>query len=327
MRLGKTLTVALALTAGLTAMSGAAFAQAWPARPVIWIVPFPAGGPADLLARTLAQELSTKLGQQFVIENRGGAGGNLGGAAAAKADPDGYTMMFSTPGPAAINKLMYANAGYDPEKDLTPIILVAKSPLIIVASNNAPVKDFKGMVDYAKANPGKLNVGHPGNGTLGHITSELVQLNSSIKMTNVPYRGTAPLTTDILGGQVELGMDFITTYIPLAKDGKLRALAVTSSQRVTTDLPDVPTVQELGFKGFEATAWYAILTPTKTPADIINKVNTTVNAWLQSPAGKETLVKFVMQSAGGSPADAKAYISEELAKWGPVIKGANIALN
>ena len=327
MRLGRTIVATLALTTGLVATSGAALAQAWPTRPVTWIVPFPAGGPADLLARTVAQELSTKLGQQFVIENRGGAGGNLGGAAAAKADPDGYTMMFSTPGPAAINKLMYANAGYDPEKDLTPIVLVAKSPLIIVANNDAPTKDFKGMVDYAKANPGKLNVGHPGNGTLGHITSELVQLNSNIKMTNVPYRGTAPLTTDLLGGQVHIGMDFITTYIPLAKDGKLRALAVTSSQRVTTDLPDVPTVQELGFKDFEATAWYVILTPTKTPAEIINKVNVTVNAWLQSPTGKETLVKFVMQGAGGSPADAKTFISGELAKWGPVIKASNIALN
>jgi tripartite-type tricarboxylate transporter receptor subunit TctC len=317
----------LALAASLAAMSGAAFAQAWPTRPVTWIVPFPAGGPADLLARTVAAELSSKLGQQFVIENRGGAGGNLGGAAAAKADPDGYTMMFSTPGPAAINKLMYANAGYDPEKDLTPIILVAKSPLIIVASNDAPVKDFKGMVEYAKANPDKLNVGHPGNGTLGHITSKLVQLNNNIKMTDVPYRGTAPLTTDLLGGQVHLGMDFITTYIPLAKDGKLRALAVTSSQRVMTDLPDVPTIQELGFKDFEATAWYAILTPAKTPDDIVSKVNTAVNAWLKSPAGKDAMIKFVMQSAGGSPADAKAYIASELAKWGPVIKASNIALN
>jgi len=319
--------VTVALVAGLAALSSAASAQAWPTRPVTWIVPFPAGGPADALARVLAADLSAKLGQQFVIENRAGAGGNLGGAAAAKAEPDGYTMIFSTPGPAAINKLMYANPGYDPEKDLTPIVLVAKSPLIIVANNDAPTKDFKGMVDYAKANPGKLNVGHPGNGTLGHITSELVQINSNIKMTNVPYRGTAPLTTDLLGGQVQLGMDFITTYIPLAKEGKLRALAVTSSQRVTTDLPDVPTVQELGFKDFEATAWYAVLTPTKTPADIIARVNVAVNAWLQSPAGKETLAKFVMQSAGGSPADASAYISSELAKWGPVIKTANIALN
>jgi len=319
--------VIVALVAGLAALSSAASAQAWPTRPVTWIVPFPAGGPADALARVLAADLSAKLGQQFVIENRAGAGGNLGGAAAAKAEPDGYTMIFSTPGPAAINKLMYANPGYDPEKDLTPIVLVAKSPLIIVANNDAPTKDFKGMVDYAKANPGKLNVGHPGNGTLGHITSELVQINSNIKMTNVPYRGTAPLTTDLLGGQVQLGMDFITTYIPLAKEGKLRALAVTSSQRVTTDLPDVPTVQELGFKDFEATAWYAVLTPTKTPADIIARVNAAVNAWLQSPAGKETLAKFVMQSAGGSPADASAYISSELAKWGPVIKTANIALN
>ncbi len=328
MRISKTGVTTLALAAGLiAALPSLAAAQAWPTRTVTMIVPFPAGGPADVLARTVAAELSAKLGQSFVIENKAGAGGNLGGAAAAKAEPDGYTMMFSTPGPAAVNKLMYANAGYDPEKDLTPVILVAKSPLIIVANNDAPAKDFKEMVAYAKANPDKLNVGHPGNGTLGHITSELIQLNNSIKMTDVPYRGTAPLTTDVLGGQVHLAMDFITTYIPLVKDKQIRALAVTSSERVKSDLPDVPTVAELGFTGFEATAWYAILAPAKTPADIIQKVNATVNAWLQSPVGKETLVKFVMQSAGGTPADAKTYISSELAKWGPVIKAANIALN
>lgn len=326
MRLSRTIGVTFALAAGLSMMSGAALTQEWPTRPVTWIVPFPAGGPADVLARTVAAELSSKLGQQFVVENRAGAGGNLGGAAAAKAEPDGYTMMFSTPGPAAVNKLMYSNAGYDPVADLTPIVLVAKSPLIIVANNDAPAKDFKGMVEYAKANPDKLNVGHPGNGTLGHITSELVQLNNSIKMTDVPYRGTAPLTIDLLSGQVHFAMDFITTYIPLVKDNKLRAIAVTSSQRVTTDLPNVPTVQELGFKGFEATAWYVVLTPAKTPPAIINKVNAAVNTWLKSEAGKATLVKFVMQAAGGSPADAKGYIAEELAKWGPVIKASNIAL-
>ena len=332
MFMNRSLGFGLAVAAGLfvalpSAANAQTPAQAWPTRPVTWIVPFPAGGPADILARTVAAELSSKLGQQFVTENRAGAGGNLGGSAAAKAEPDGYTMMFSTPGPAAVNKLMYANAGYDPEKDLTPVILVAKSPLIIVAAKDAPVKDFKELVSYAKANPGKLNAGHPGNGTLGHITSKLVQINNDIQLTDVPYRGTAPLTTDLLGGQVQLAMDFITTYIPLVQENKIRALAVTSSQRVTKELPDVPTVAELGIPGFEATAWYAVLTPTKTPADIVQKVNTVVNDWLKSPAGKEALAKFVMQGAGGTPADAKAYISSELAKWGPVIKKSNIALN
>jgi tripartite-type tricarboxylate transporter receptor subunit TctC len=328
MPVNRTVGFGLAVAAGLfAALPSAAIAQAWPTRPVTWIVPFPAGGPADLLARTVATELSAKLGQQFVIENRAGAGGNLGGAAAAKAEPDGYTMLFSTPGPAAVNKLMYANAGYDPEKDLTPIVLVAKSPLIVVASKDAPMKDFKEMIAYARANPGKLNAGHPGNGTLGHITSKLVQLNNNVQITDLPYRGTAPLTTDLLGGQIHTATDFITTYIPLVQDDKIRALAVTSSQRVSKELPNVPTVAELGLAGFEATAWYAILTPAKTPADIVAKVNAAVNAWLLSPAGKAALEKFVMQGAGGTPADAKAYIASELAKWGPVIKASNIALN
>ena len=318
---------ALALATAFAACSpGAASAQAWPSRPVTMVVPFPAGGPADVLARAMAQELSEKLGQQFVVENRAGAGGNLGGAAVAKAAADGYTILFATPGPAVINKLMYKNAPYDATRDLAPTVLVAKSPLIIVANPNAPVPNFKSMVAYAKANPQKLNVGHPGNGTLGHITSELVQLSMDIQMTNVPYRGTAPLSTDLLAGQVQVGVDFITTYIPLVKDGKLRALAVTSSKRAA-ELPEVPTVQQLGFAGFEASAWYTIMTPAGTPAEIGQKINAVTNGYLQSVRGKQQLATFAMQAAGGTPADAKTFIASELEKWGPVIKAANLSLN
>ena len=327
MRMSPTIGASLAIAAGLmTALPSVAGAQAWPTRPVTWIVPFPAGGPADVLRAPSQLNCSGKLGQQFVIENRAGAGGNLGGAAAAKAEPDGYTMMFSTPGPAAINKLMYANAGYDPERDLTPIILVAKSPLIIVANNDAPAKDFKEMVAYAKANPGKLNSGHPGNGTLGHITSELVQINSGIKLTNVPYRGTAPLTTDILGGQVHLGMDFITTYIPLARRTNC-ARSPSRAQRVMSDLPNVPTIAELGFAGFEATAWYVDPHPHENAQRHRAEGQCSGEQLAAKPCRQGGLTKFVMQGAGGTPADAKAYISSELAKWGPVIKASNIALN
>ena len=172
-----------------------------------------------------------KLGQQFIVDNRAGAGGNIGGAAVAKAAPDGYTFMFGTPGPIATNKLMYKNLPYDPEKDLTPVVLVAKSPLIVVAHPSFPAKDLKELIAYAKANPDKVNAGNPGNGTLGHITSELLQQHTGTKMMHVPYRGTAPLMTDLLGGQINVGFDFMPTYIPLVSDGKLRALAVTSSAR------------------------------------------------------------------------------------------------
>jgi tripartite-type tricarboxylate transporter receptor subunit TctC len=315
----------LLLATAALALPAAARAQAWPARTVTFIVPFPAGGNIDVLARAVAAELSEKLGQQFIVDNRAGAGGNIGGAAAAKATPDGYTMLFGTPGPIATNKLMYKSLPYDPEKDLTPVILVGRSPLIVVAHPTTPAKDLKELIAYAKANPDKLNAGNPGNGTLGHITSELLQQHTGIKMTHVPYRGTPPLTTDVLGGQVHVAFDFMPTYVPLVNDGRLRALAVTSSERAP-ELPNVMTVQEAGFAGFEATAWYAIVAPTGTPADIVQKVNTFTNAYLKSEKGKAQLVQFNMQPAGGTPDDLKAYIASEQKKWGPVVKAANISM-
>ena len=324
MRLSRMRTLLLALI-GVLALPALAAAQNWPSRSVTMIVPFPAGGNADVLARALAGELSEKLGQQFIVENRGGAGGNIGGAAVAKAAPDGYTLLFGTPGPIATNKLMYKSLPYDPEKDLTPVVLVAKSPLIIVAHPSFPAKDLKELIAYAKANPGKVNAGNPGNGTLGHITSELLQQHTGSKMQHVPYRGSTPLTTDLLGGQINVGFDFMSTYIPLVKDGKLRALAVTSSER-SAALPDVMTVQEAGFAGFEATAWYAIVAPAGTPADAIQKINQVTNGYLKSAKGKAQLDVFAMQAAGGTPDDLKAYIASEMAKWGPIVKAANISM-
>jgi tripartite-type tricarboxylate transporter receptor subunit TctC len=315
------------LLAVITALMlpAAAPAQNWPTRPVTVVVPFPAGGNVDVLARAVAAELSEKLGQQFIVDNRAGAGGNIGGAAVAKAAPDGYTILFGTPGPLATNKLMYKNLPYDPEKDLMPVVLVAKSPLIIVAHPSTPARDLKELIAYAKANPNKINAGNPGNGTLGHITAELLQQHTGIKMTHVPYRGTAPLTTDLLGGQVHVGTDFMPTYVPLVNDGRLRALAVTSSERAP-ELPNVMTVREAGFPGFEATAWYAIVAPAGTAADIVRKINAVANDYLKSEKGKAQLVQFSMLAAGGTPDDLKAYIASELKKWGPIIKAANISM-
>ncbi len=307
----------------VSAQRGAA--QPWPSRPVLMIVPFPAGGPTDTLARVLAGEFSSRLGQQFVVENHGGAGGNIGAAMVARAAPDGYTILFGTPGPIATNKLMYKSLSFDPAKDFVPIALIAKSPLIIVANPSTPAKDIEDLAAYAKANPGKLNVGYPGNGTLGHVTAVLLQKELGISMTGVPYRGTAPLTTDLLGGQVDLGMDFISTYVPLVKAGKLRAIAVTAAQRVA-DLPDVMTVQEAGIKDFEATAWYALVAPTGVPRDIVRKINGATNDFLASDKGKETLKTFDMLPAGGTPTDLETYIGSELTKWAPVVKAANISM-
>ena len=321
--------VALAIAAaGLWAGPSVAWAQAaqtWPSRPVTMILPFAAGGGTDLLARALAQDFGERFGQQFVVDNRTGAGGNVGAGAVAKAAPDGYTILFGTPGPLANNKLMYKNLPFDPEQAFTPIVLIAKSPLIIAAKMSLPVKDIKELTAYAKANPGTLNVGVPGNGTLGHITSLLLQKELGIRMTDVPYRGTALVINDLLGGQVDLAMDFMPSYVPLVREGKVRALAVTTSKR-SSDLPDVKTVQDAGFPGFEATAWYALAAPAGTPTEIIDKLNAATNAFLKSPKGQETLANLSMQAVGGSPADLKAFIASELRKWGPVVKEANIAM-
>jgi tripartite-type tricarboxylate transporter receptor subunit TctC len=318
--------VALAIAAaGLWAAPSVAWAQAWPSRPVTVILPFAAGGGTDLLARALAQDLGERLGQQFVVDNRAGAGGNLGAGAVAKAAPDGYTILFGTPGPLANNKLMYKDLPFDPEQAFTPIVLIAKSPLIIAAKASLPVKDLKELTAYAKANSGKLNVGIPGNGTLGHITSILVQKELGISMTNVPYRGTSLVVNDLLGGQVDLAMDFMPSYVPLVREGKIRALAVTTTQR-SADLPDVETVQDAGVRGFEATAWYALAAPAGTPNEVIDKLNAATNAFLKSPKGQEVLAKLGMQAVGGPPAELKAFIASELQKWGPVVKEANISM-
>lgn len=326
MSTGITRRIALAMaTSGLLALPSAAWAQAWPSRPVTVIMPFAAGGGTDLLARALAQDLSERLGQQFVVENRTGAGGNVGAGVVAKAAPDGYTLLFGTPGPLANNKLMYKNLPFDPEQAFAPVVLIAKSPLIVVAKSSLPVKDIKELAAYAKANPGKLNIGVPGNGTLGHITALLLQKELGISMTSVPYRGTALVLNDLLAEQVDLAADFMPSYVPMVREGKIRALAVTTTER-SSDLPEVKTVQDSGFKGFEATAWYALAAPTGTPKEIIDKLNAATNAFLKSPKGQEALAKLSMQAAGGTPADLKAFIASELKKWGPVVKDANISM-
>jgi tripartite-type tricarboxylate transporter receptor subunit TctC len=302
-----------------------AAAQKWPDHPVTMIVPFPAGSAVDTLARAVANNLSENLGKQFIVDNRAGAGGGIGAGAVAKAPADGYTLLFGTPAPIALNKLMYKGLAYDPERDFMPVVLVAKSPLIVVAKADFPAKTFAELIAYAKANPGKVNVGHPGNGTLGHITSELIQQFTGVKMTNVPYRGTAPLTTDLLGGVIDVAMDFMPTYVQLVEAGKVHALAVTTGQRAA-QLPDVPTVQDAGFKGFEASAWYAMVAPTGTPKEIVTTLNELVNAFLKSDKGKALLAQNALQLVGGRPDDLKSFIASELAKWKPVIEAAKITM-
>ena len=204
-------------------------------------------------------------------------------------------------------------------------MLIAKSPLIIAAKASLPVKDIKELTAYAKANPGKLTVGFPGNGTLGHITSLLLQRELGISMTNVPYRGTSEVVKDLLGDQIDLAMDFMPSYLPLVRDGKIRALAVTTAER-SRDLPDVQTVKEAGFRTFEASAWYALAAPAGVPGEIVDKLNTATNAFLRSAKGRDVFATMSLQAVGGSPADLRAFITSELQKWGPVVKEANISM-
>lgn len=314
----------LGLALMLSPLHGA-LANAWPDRPVTMIVPFPAGSAVDFLARATASHLSDTYGKPFIVENRTGAGGNIGGGAVAKAPADGYMLLFGTPSPIAINQLMYKGLSYDSARDFTPIILVAKSPLMISTRLDFPAQTFEELIAYAKKNPGKVNVGNPGNGTLGHITAELIQQFTDVKMTMVPYRGTVPLMTDLLGGQVDVAMDFMPTYVPQVLERKIKGLAVTTRQR-SKQLPDVPTVQEAGFKGFEASAWYAMVAPTGTPPDIIAKLNKGVNDFLKSDKGRLLLEQNTLDPIGGSPEDLKAFIASELAKWKPVIEKAKIVM-
>jgi tripartite-type tricarboxylate transporter receptor subunit TctC len=306
-----------------TLIASAAQAQTWPSRPVTIIVPFAAGVTGDIVARGLVEHLSAALGQPFVVDNRSGAGGNIGGAAVAKATPDGYTLLLATTGPASSNKLTYKNMPYDPQHDLAPIVLLGKAPVIIVAKNSLPASTLKEFVDYAKQNPGKATAGYPGNGTQGHITGELLQQRAGIRFVQAQYRGSPAIISDILGEHIDIGMDSMAPYVALIQEKKLRGLAIAGAARWPL-LPDVPTVAESGFPGFEAAVWYALLAPTGTPADIIAKLNEAGNAYLKTKVAADLFQKLGVQTAGGTPDNLKAFIAAELEKWGPIIKAAKI---
>jgi tripartite-type tricarboxylate transporter receptor subunit TctC len=315
--------IALALAVA-PAGAQAPSAQAWPSRHVTVVVPFPAGGPTDVLARALAADLGEKLGQQFVVENRSGAGGNVGSASVAKAAPDGYTILFGTTS-VVNNRFMYRNLPFDSDRDFAPIALISKVPLVIVVHPAMPARTLAELIAQAKANPGKLTVGTPGHGTVVHITSELLQQRGEFKLTNVPYRGSTPMFADLLGRQIDVMIDLIPTSIPLLKDGRIRGLAITSAVR-SAAVPELPTIAESGFAGLEATSWNALLAPAGTPHEVIGRLNALVNAYLNSDKGRRDLAKFDMQAGGGTPEDLKAFMAAEVAKWGPIIKAAKITI-
>ena len=298
-----------------------AWAQSWPNKVVRIIVPYPAGGSTDVLARLLATRLGQATGQAFVVENRAGANGNLGAAAVAAAPADGYTLLFTTTGPLVFNKYMYKTTPFDPLKDFTPIVKVAEIPLLIAASARLPIHDLGELVSYAKANPGKLTYSTAGNGSMGHLTGHLLQRQTGIKLVHVPYSGSAPALNDMLAGVVDLSIDLAPTYIQHVTSGKVRALAATSSKRAEL-LPQTQTVAEQGGKAFEATGWSAFVGPAGLPAEVVQKVNSMVNQYLASDDGKQALRGLGMQPAGGSPKELADYIASQTVIWKPVVEAA-----
>jgi tripartite-type tricarboxylate transporter receptor subunit TctC len=287
------------------------------------VVPFGAGGSIDIPARRLAAELSQKLGQQVVVENRPGANGNIGGAYVAKAEPDGYTLMFAPPGVLMTNRFMYKNMPFDADRAFVPIILVGKSPLVLAANRKVPARNLQELIAYARANPGTLNIGIPGVGAQAHLTMELLQKQAGTKMNYVPYRGAAGSGADLIAGQIDLSINFTPGLMGSLQNGSLRGIAVTTTQR-SKQLPDIPTVSESGFPGFESVASYSVVAPAGTPRDIIMKLNALSNAYLESDQGRQQLDTLDMQPAGGTPEDLRAFIDREVAKWGPIIKAADI---
>jgi tripartite-type tricarboxylate transporter receptor subunit TctC len=310
---------AIALVSAPNAAAQPAAAQKWPARPVHMIVPFPAGSSPDLVARLLTEKLAPALGQPVVVENRPGAGGNLGTALVAKAAPDGYTLGFSIPGPLAVNSVLYKKMEYDPFKDLAPVCLVAASPNLLVVDPKLNVNSVKELVALARSQPGKLNYGSVGNGSASHLTMELFKESAGIDVVHVPYPGSPQVNTAILSGQVAAGFVVPATAMPLVESGRLKALAVTTSVRSVV-LPEYPTLAESGYPEVVSTAWQGIVAPAKTPAPIVERLSRELIAIVRSDELREKLGRLYFQPIGSSPSGLARLMRSEVERWGKVIR-------
>lgn len=309
--------VLLALVA--TTLTTSALAQAWPSKPIRVIVPFPPGGGTDIIAREVTHGVATHTGWTFVVDNKPGAGGNLGIEATAKSAPDGYTIALGQTSNLAINATLYSKLPYDPVKDLTPIGLVASAPLVIVVPSSSPYKTLADLVAAAKAKPGDVNFASPGNGTVAHLTGENFQKTAGIRFTHVPYKGTNQAMTDVISGQVQLYVSSVPSVLQQIRIGKLRALAVTSEKRVG-DLPQIPTVGEAGFKGSEAITWFGFLAPAGTPKEAVARLNAEFNKALQQPDLRKRLAEEGADPLGGTPEQFAQLIRDDIGRWGKVVK-------
>jgi tripartite-type tricarboxylate transporter receptor subunit TctC len=307
----------------LLAISSPAWAE-YPERPIRMVVPFPPGGVTDVVARLIAEKLTADLGQQVIVDNKAGAGGVIATDVVAKAAPDGYTILFTTPN-HTINAAFRTALPFDTEKDFTPISIAGQVPMLLVSHPSLPVTDYKGFVAYARANPGKINVSHAGNGTLPHIQMELLMVKEHIQVTNVPYRGAAPALADLVAGQVQAKLDNYTTAQSFVAQKKLNALAFTSAKR-QKQLPDVPTIMEMGVKDYEGYLWMGLVAPAGTPQPIVDKLAAAARRAATAP---ETLARFDkdgVEPVGDTPAEFKARISREIGQWRELAKQTRITI-
>jgi tripartite-type tricarboxylate transporter receptor subunit TctC len=314
-----------ALAIGFLLAATPALAQTWPNRPLRLVVPFPAAGTTDIIAREVAAELAKSLGQQVVVDNRPGAGGNVGSDIVAKAAPDGYTLVMGTVGTHAINSSVYSKMPYDPVKDFAPVTLVAAVPNVLEVNNALPVRSVKDLIAYARANPGKLNFASSGNGTSIHLSGELFKAMAGVDMLHIPYKGSSPAITDLIADQAQLMFDNLPSSIGFIKSGQLRAIAVTTLNR-SAALPDIPTINESGVPGFEASSWFGVLAPAGTPKEIVNRLHDDIVKALNTPALKKSMQAQGAEPVGDTPEQFAEHIRTEIAKWAKVVKqsGAHI---
>ena len=307
------------LWAALLVAPTLAFAQAYPAKPIHLIVPFPPGGGTDLFSRAIAGKLTETLKWTIVVDNKPGAGGNLGVDAAAKSSADGYTMVMGQTSDLAVNPTLYRKLPYDPVKDLTPVVLVASAPIILVVADGSPYRSLADVVSAAKQKPGRLTLATPGNGTVAHLTGVMLQRAAGLELIHVPYKGAAQALPDLMGGQVDLYSSSVSSVIGQIKGGKVRAITVASAKR-SPALPNVPTVAEAGYPGFDADSWYGLLMPAGTPQQIVQRVNTEVNRLLALPDLRERIGAEGGEALGGTPERFTALLKADLEKWGNAVR-------
>ena len=312
--------------AALTIAPGLSRAAEWPTRPVNVVVPWPAGGSTDILGRLLTKRFSESFGQPFLVDNRTGANGNLGAAQVARSAPNGDTLMFTSNGPLTNSVLLYKNLGFDPMRDFAPIAIVGETSLVFAGSSKLPVSNMKELTDYARQHPGKLNVGNPSIGTVGHLASKLWEFSEGLKITTIPYRGSAPLQNDIMAGVVDVAVDLASSYVQHIKGGAVRGLAVTAGGRIA-DLPDVSTVAEQGLAYLAVAGWFGLVAPAGTPKAIIDRLGQAALDYANSAEGRSRIAQAgIIPTARGAEAFAHAQVAE-IAKWRPVVERAGIRMD